>query len=166
MGLIKCCAAAALVALSLGAPAQAQAAPAIDRRPDAVIQRGACSDGADWRLTVQLDQKRLEVEVFVDSNRRGQRWRWFIKHNGSVSARGTKKTVPPHGTFKVVRRVVDISGPDEIRFRAKHAGQVCRGVVNYDLTGGRDALVHEPSGAVPGRGARDTGRRDRRHERS
>ena len=132
MGLIKrCCAAAAVAALSLTGVATAQAVPAVDRGPDVVIQSGACSDGADWRLTVQLDEKRLKVEGFVDSNRRGQRWRWVIKHNGSVSARGTKKTAPPRGTFRVVRRVVDIRDVDEIRWRATHHGQVCRGVVDY-----------------------------------
>ncbi len=132
MGLTKRCAAVALVAVSLTAvtPARA-AAPTIDRGADVVIQSGACSDGADWRLKVQLSDKRLQVEGLVDSNRRGQRWRWVIKHNGSASARGTKRTVPPNGTFRVVRRVVDIRGTDAILFRAKHAGQVCRGVVDY-----------------------------------
>ncbi|PWN02363.1 hypothetical protein DJ010_14785 [Nocardioides silvaticus] len=129
---MKRCVTVAVVALSLTAvtPARA-AAPATDRGADSIIQRGACSDGADWRLRVQLVDKRLEVEGFVDSNRRGQRWRWVMKHNGSVSARGTKKTVPPNGTFRVTRRVVDIQGIDDLLFRAKHAGQVCRGVVNY-----------------------------------
>ena len=132
MGHIKRCAAVTVAALSLtaGIPAQA-ATTAIEPGPDAVIQRGACSDGADWRLTVQIENKRLKVEGFVDSNRRGQRWRWVIKHNGSASARGIKRTTPPNGTFRVVRRVVDIADVDEIIFRAKHDGQVCRGVVNY-----------------------------------
>lgn len=137
MGL-KRCATVAVAALSLtaGTPALA-ATPAIEPRPEA-FQSGACSDGADWRLTVQLVEKRLEVVGFVDSNRRGQRWRWVIKHNGSVSARGTKRTQPPNGSFRVVRRVVDIRDvEDKLVFRAKHAGQVCRGVVNYPPRVGR-----------------------------
>ena len=132
MGHIKRCAAAAVAGLSLTAVAPAQAAtPANDRGPDAIIQRGACSDGADWKLKVQIENKRLKVEGVVDSKRKGERWRWIIRHNGSVSARGIKRTVPPNGSFRVVRRVVDIRDVDEIVFRAKHAGQVCRGVVNY-----------------------------------
>jgi hypothetical protein len=134
MGLIKrCCAAAAVTVLCMTGVTTAQAAtPAIERGPDVITQRGACSDGADWRLTVRLENKRLEVAGVVDSNRRGQKWRWIIRHNGSVSARGTKRTVPPNGTFRVVRRVVDIRDiDDELVFRAKHAGQVCRGVVDW-----------------------------------
>lgn len=132
MGLIKPCVVATVAALSLTGVAQAQApTPGIDRGPDAITQRGACSDGADWRLTVQTKNKRLEVAGVVDSNRRGQRWRWIIRHNGSVSARGVKRTSPPNGSFRVVRRVVDLRETDVLVFRAKHDGQVCRGVVNY-----------------------------------
>lgn len=132
MELIKPCAVAAVAVLGLAGFAPAQAAtPAGERGPDAVIQSGACSDGADWRLTVRLEDKRLEVVGVVDSNRGGQRWRWIIRHNGSVSARGTKRTRPPNGTFRVVRRVVDLRETDVLVFRAKHDGQVCRGVVNY-----------------------------------
>jgi len=98
---------------------------------DRVIQVGSCTGSTDWKLKVKTDDGRLEVEGEVDSNRNGQRWDWTIRHNGSVSARGTATTVAPSGSFEVERRVVDLAGTDRIVFRAVHAGEVCRGVVNY-----------------------------------
>ena len=109
----------------------AGAAPADARGDDEVIKRGACSGSADWKLKVKTDDGRLEVEGEVDSNVSGQRWAWTIKHNGSVSARGTSTTSGPSGSFEVERRVVNLSGTDRIVFRAAHDGQTCRGVVNY-----------------------------------
>jgi hypothetical protein len=115
----------AAVTLSLGA------APADGRGDDEVIKRGDCSGRADWKLKVQTDDGRLEVEGEVDSNVNGQNWAWVIKHNGSVSARGTATTVAPSGSFDVERRLVNLAGTDRIVFKAAHNGQTCRGVVNY-----------------------------------
>jgi hypothetical protein len=77
------------------------------------------------------DDGRLEVEGEVDSLVGGQRWRWTIRHNGSVSDRGTGTTTARSGSFEVERKVVDLAGTDALVFRAVRDGQVCRGVVNY-----------------------------------
>ena len=98
---------------------------------DRVIRTGACTGSADWKLKVKTDDGRLEVEGEVDSNRVGQAWRWAIRHNGSVTARGTSQTFGRSGSFSVERKVVDLAGTDRLVFRASYAGQVCRGVVNY-----------------------------------
>ena len=98
---------------------------------DRVIVTGACSGGADWKLKVKTDDGRLEVEGEVDSNTVGQRWRWAIRHNGSVSDRGSATTTGRSGSFSVERKIVDIAGTDRVVFRAVHDGQTCRGVVNY-----------------------------------
>ncbi len=102
-----------------------------DDDDDRVIRTGACSAGADWKLKVKTDDGRLEVEGEVDSNTAGQRWRWTIRHNGSVSDRGVGTTTARSGSFEVERKVVDLAGTDRIVFRAVHDGQTCRGVVNY-----------------------------------
>ncbi len=115
----------AAVTVSLGA------APAAARGDDEVIKRGSCSGPADWKLKVKTDDGRLEVEGEVDSNVNRQRWGWVIKHNGSVSARGTATTVGPSGSFDVERKIVNLAGTDRIVFKATRNGQVCRGVVNY-----------------------------------
>lgn len=107
------------------------ATPADARGDDRVIREGSCSGSADWKLKVKTDDGRLEVEGEVDSNVNGQRWGWTMRHNGSISARGTSTTVRPSGSFDVERRLVNLAGTDRIVFRATHGSQVCRGVVNF-----------------------------------
>ena len=111
--------------------AGATSASARDDDDDRVIRTGSCSAGADWELKVKTDDGRLEVEGEIDSNVAGQRWRWTLRHNGSVSDRGVATTTPRSGSFEVERKVVDLAGTDTLVFRAVRDGQVCRGVVNY-----------------------------------
>lgn len=122
----------ALVTLLVGWTVSVGAAPASAHHgDDRVIAEGACSQGARWKLKVKTDDGRLEVEGEIDSNRTGQRWKWTIRHNGSVSARGAASTSGRSGSFEVERMLVDLAGTDAVLFRASHAGQVCRGVVNF-----------------------------------
>ena len=90
------------------------------------VRRGSCSGPAHWELRAGKDGGRIEVTVEVDSDRVGQTWRWRIAHNGSRSASGSART-RGGGSFSVERRLVDLSGPDAISFRAAHRGHVCRG---------------------------------------
>ena len=108
----------------------ATVAPAVagDRE---VIRRGNCSGSADWKLKAKADDGRIEVEGEIDSNVSGQVWTWKFKHNGSVSARGTKKTGGRSGSFEVERRMANLSGKDHFVFRAEHRNQVCRGTISY-----------------------------------
>jgi hypothetical protein len=129
----------ALAGLSVGAVGVGTAGAAQVDHPsslrddddDRVIRTGSCSAGADWKLKVKTDDGRLEVEGEIDSNVAGQRWRWTLRHNGSVSDRGVATTTPRSGSFEVERKVVDLAGTDTLAFRAVRDGQVCRGVVNY-----------------------------------
>ncbi len=71
------------------------AAPAFANDDD-VIRRGSCS-GTDWKVKASPEDGRIEVEGEADSNRSGQTWRWRLRHNGSLSARGTVTTSGPSG---------------------------------------------------------------------
>ena len=125
-------AALTLSALSLGiVGAGATSASANDDDDDRVLVTGRCSAGAEWKLKVKTDDGRLEVEGEVDSNVAGQRWRWTLRHNGSVSDRGVGTTTARSGSFEVERKIVDLAGTDRVVFRAVRDGQTCRGVVNY-----------------------------------
>jgi hypothetical protein len=92
---------------------------------------GACSGNAHWKLKAKADNGRIEVEGEIDSNRSGQSWGWKLKHNGSVSARGTRTTAGASGSFEVRRRMANLAGTDHFVFRAEHAGQVCRGTISF-----------------------------------
>ena len=117
----------ALAALLMGLPLASPAAAGDDEK----IRSGACSGSADWKLKVKPDDGRLEVEAEVDSNVSGQTWHWRLRHNGSVSARGTSTTSGPSGSFDVERRMSNLSGTDRFRLRATHGGQVCRGRIRW-----------------------------------
>ena len=92
---------------------------------------GHCSGSAHWSLKAKPDDGRIEVEGEVDSNRAGQVWHWRLKHNGSLSARGTKRTAGRSGSFDVERRMANLAGTDHFTFRATHRRQVCRGTISF-----------------------------------
>lgn len=117
-----------LAGLAVGGAGAAGAAGDDD---DRVIRTGSCSGSADWKLKVKTDDGRLEVEGEIDSNVAGQRWRWTLRHNGSVSDRGVATTTARSGSFEVERKVVDLAGADTLVFRAVRDGQVCRGSLSY-----------------------------------
>jgi len=98
---------------------------------DDVRTSGRCSGSAHWKMKAKPDNGRIEVEGEIDSNRAGQVWRWRLKHNGSLSARGTRTTAGPSGSFTVERRMANLAGTDHFVFRATHHGQVCRGTISF-----------------------------------
>ena len=120
-------------ALALVAATTLIPAASAEAKDGDVIKRGNCSGTADWKLKASPENGRIEVEGEVDSNKVGQKWRWKIKHNGSLSASGTKTTVAPSGSFEVRRVLVNMPGGDRIVFKARNirSGQVCRGALTF-----------------------------------
>ena len=122
-----------VVAVVAAASLVAVTAPAQAKGGDDVVRRGNCARTTDWKLKVRPENGRLEVEGEVDSNRNGQTWSWVIRHDGSMSARGTRTTRAPSGSFEVRRVLVNMPGTDTIVFRATNTrnGEVCRGVARF-----------------------------------
>jgi hypothetical protein len=114
---------AALV-LAVAIPALASA-PA--EASDDVRRSGYCTGSASVKIKAEHDDGRIELEAEVDSNRRGQTWRWGFRHNGYASFRGRAITRGSSGSFEVERRAVNARGLDWFKFRASHraSGQVC-----------------------------------------
>lgn len=110
----------------------AAAVPAEAKSGDQV-RRGSCTGHTDWKVKVGTEGGRLEVEGEVDSIRSGQVWRWRLKHNGVVAARGNGTTGGASGSFEVRRVVANRSGTDVIVFRARRpaTGEVCRGTIAF-----------------------------------
>jgi hypothetical protein len=96
-----------------------------------VIREGSCTGSTDWKLKASPENGRIEVEGEIDSNKRGQVWRWRMLHNGSLSARGKGVTKGPSGSFTARRLMMNMKGVDRIVFRARHNGEVCRGSVRF-----------------------------------
>lgn len=122
--------AAVLVALTAAPVLLAVPAFAND---DDVIRRGSCSGSTDWKVKASPEDGRIEVEAEIDSNQNGQTWRWRLRHNGSLSAKGAATTQGPSGSFEVRRVIVNAPGTDHIVIRARNpqTDEVCRGVVNF-----------------------------------
>ena len=120
-------------ALALVAATTVLPAASAEAKDGDVIRTGSCSGRADWKLKASPENGRIEVEGEVDSNRVGQTWRWSIRHNGSLSARGTKTTSGPSGSFTVRRVMVNIRGTDRIAWRARNvrSGEVCNGALSF-----------------------------------
>jgi hypothetical protein len=122
----------ALVAVVLASLALA-AGPAWADDDDEVIREGACSSGTDWKVKAKADDGRIELEGEVDSNQNGQTWKWKIKHNGTVSARGSATTTGPSGSFDVERKLTNLAGTDSFVFKARNpgSGETCRGTLAF-----------------------------------
>ena len=97
-----------------------------------VRTHGGCQGSAVWKLKVKPDSGRIEFEGEVDSNHNGQVWDWKIKHNGSLSSKGSSTTSGASGSFTVHRRMADLAGTDSFKFRAERraTGDVCRGTIS------------------------------------
>lgn len=113
----------ALLATSLSLVAAGAASASDD--DDETIRRGTCSNGASWKIKAKPDDGRIEVEAEIDTNRSGQVWAWVLRHDGSVSARGSSTTNARSGSFEVERKTVDSPGTDSFRFRATRNGVAC-----------------------------------------
>jgi hypothetical protein len=98
---------------------------------DAIIRTGNCSGSADWKLKAKARDGGYEVEYEVDSNRRGQVWRYTLRQNGVVLSQGTRTTQPPSGSFSVERRAPNTAGADTFVGTATNVrtGQTCRGTL-------------------------------------
>jgi hypothetical protein len=116
----------------IGAATVLPALPAFANDAD-VIRTGSCSGASDWKVKASPENGRIEVEGEIDSNVVGQTWNWALRHNGTLSARGTKTTQAPSGSFEVRRVQNNLAGPDTFVFRAVNpaSGEVCRGSVTF-----------------------------------
>ena len=116
---------AALVA----AVALVGAAPAVAGDDGDIIRRGSCLGSTDWKLKLDHDDGRIEVEFEGDQNRNGQRWRVLLKRDGNRFFKGVRTTHGPSGSFEVERRTRNPAGSDRIKARAVNlkSGEVCKG---------------------------------------
>lgn len=107
------------------------AAPALARDgADEGRAQGACSRSADWELRAKASGGRLEIRLDVDADRRGQKWVYAIRADGSVVASGTR-TSRSGGSLRVEVRVPQGSDVDRITATARNTSsrEYCRAAV-------------------------------------
>ncbi len=110
------------------------AGPAVVAAKDGdVIRTGSCSNRSDWKLKLSPENGRIEVEFEVDTPRSGQTWKWTVRKNGNVMARGSRTTNVRSGSFEVRRVTSNPAGTDFFVGRAvnQRTGEVCRGTASF-----------------------------------
>jgi hypothetical protein len=121
-----------VVALTTSTAVLAEAAAPAEGKGHDVVRRGSCTGATHWRITVGSEDGRLEVEGEIDG-RAGHTWTWRLMHDGSVSAKGTRVTRRPSGSFEVRRVLVNLRGTDSIVLRARdtRTGERCVGTARF-----------------------------------
>lgn len=92
-----------------------------------------CEKASTVKLKVaMLDDGRLEATGVVWSDD-DDIWDWKFKHNDFTSAEGDVKAKDADKSFKIVRAMVNLDGPDSFVFRAQNrrTDEVCRAELYY-----------------------------------
>jgi hypothetical protein len=119
----------AALALSLTAPLLAAATPAFASGGGGVSAGGACTNGGHFKLKAKHDDRAIELEYQVDSNRAGQVWKVRITDNGAVVVSRHATTMGPSGSFTIRKIIANRPGPDKIHARATFKNHTCGGTV-------------------------------------
>lgn len=105
-----------------------QVEPAPKKVADPVMDFEPCggSSKAKVRATLMSNGEIEAVGVVFSGD--DDVWDWKFKHNGDFSAMGEVKARDADRSFRVVRYMVDFSGPDAVFFRAQNTatGEVCK----------------------------------------
>ncbi|NHC23205.1 hypothetical protein G6553_08475 [Nocardioides sp. IC4_145] len=87
-----------------------------------------CQGGSRVKLrTTFMTNAEIEVVGVVFSND-DDIWSWKFKHNGDFSFMGEVKAKDADRSFRIVRSMLDLSGPDDVLFRAQNekTGETCK----------------------------------------
>jgi hypothetical protein len=119
----------AALTLSLTAPLLAAGTPAFASGGGGVSASGACTNGGHFKLKAKHDDRAIELEYQVDSNRAGQVWKVRITDNGAVVVSRHATTMGPSGSFTIRKVIANRPGPDKIHARATFKNHTCAGTV-------------------------------------
>ena len=118
----------AIVAALVAAVGLAVAGTANAKGDDDVLVRGTCTGRSAVKMKASPENGRLEVELEVDENRVGRRWRVTLSKPTKVVFRGVRRTTGPSGSFELRRVVANNAGADRITGQARElrTGERCR----------------------------------------
>jgi hypothetical protein len=89
-------------------------APSAGAKDGDVRVRGACTAASTVELTLSDEDGRLEIELEVDQNRNGVRWKVVLRRNGKVVRRAAPVTRAPSGSFTLRRVIANAPGVDRV----------------------------------------------------
>jgi len=95
-----------------------------------VRSSGACTNGGRFELKAKHDDRAIEMEYQVDSNRAGQVWAVRITDNGAVVVSRNATTAGPSGSFTIRKVIANRPGTDKIHARATFQNHTCGGAVS------------------------------------
>ncbi len=92
-----------------------------------------CEKESRVRLKVDTDEDGSLIASGVVWSDDENVWDWRFKHNDDMSAKGDIKAKDAEKSLKVVRSMINFTGPDNVVFRAQNAatGEVCRAELWY-----------------------------------
>lgn len=113
---------AAAVGLTLVVPTTASAAE--------VERRGQCTSTSTWKIELEREDGRIELDSEFNTRRAGQTWRVRVVHNGQLTYQGTRVARwddDGRPDFEVDLRRRNQPGVDRMRVRAVNTatGEVC-----------------------------------------
>jgi hypothetical protein len=116
-----------VIAAALAMPlmsAAGSATAAVAKAP--VVKTGHCSGSSTWRLTLKMDNGRIEADSEVNHSTAGQVWKSTFRDNGAVFAHSTV-TAAADGSADATRYAKNRAGSDQITVRSKNqtTGEVC-----------------------------------------
>jgi hypothetical protein len=94
-----------------------------------ITTEGACSGASRWKLTLSIDNGRVQSEFEVDENVVGDTWKIRMSDNGVVFFTGQAVTQGASGSFEIRKFTANQGGADKILALAKNVstGETCRG---------------------------------------
>ncbi len=97
-----------------------------------VVKTGSCSASSAWKLKLNMDNGKIEVDYEVDQNKVGDVWNVRLADNGTQFFSGQRTTQAPSGSFEVRKLTANRTGTDRIVAKAANpsTGESCRGVAS------------------------------------
>lgn len=93
-------------------------------------KRGDCTGSSRWELSLEKEYGRIDVDLEIDTTRRGRAWSVVLRQNGTPFV-NVRQVTDVEGEIDLGRMRPDQSGEDRFRFRAVDQvnGEVCSGVL-------------------------------------
>ena len=94
-------------------------------------KRGDCSKSSTWKLELETDDGKIEVDFDANTSKSGKTWKYKVKQDGVTRHKG-KTTSERDGDVDVDKKVNNRKGKDKIVVRVEQpkSGEVCKATLS------------------------------------